>query len=172
MTAEDLEFVAMKTVFAALEPLDDDARARVVSYVVSRLEISVTAPVSKASVAVEETAPVLPSPGEVAAKFSNFAELVAAASPKSTADKALLAGYWLQVYEGKQNFDGFAANTILKHLGEGLANITNAIDALKNQKPQLVLQLRKSGTTKQARKTYMVTAAGIKAVENMISEND
>jgi hypothetical protein len=160
----------MKAVFTALEPLDHDARARVVSYVVSRLEIGITGQVAMAEIIEGQAAGTTPS--EVAVKFSNFAELVAAASPKSTADKALLAGYWIQVCDGKPNFDGFAANTILKHLGEGLANITNAIDALKNQKPQLVLQLRKSGMTKQARKTYMVTAAGIKTVQNMISEDD
>jgi hypothetical protein len=152
--------------------LDDEARARVVSYVVSRLEIGVTAPAAKQETATETATAAPLTSGEIAAKFSNFAEIVAAASPKSTADKALLAGYWIQIWEGKPNFDGFAANTLLKHLGEGLANVTNAIDALKNQKPQLVLQLRKSGMTKQARKTYLVTAAGVKAVENMIAGDE
>jgi hypothetical protein len=169
MTAEeaDLEFAAMRTVYSALEPLDDDARARVLAYVASRLEIGVAAPVIKQAdtVVVDEAA--TPSPTS-APKFNTFAELFSAASPKSSADKALLAGYWLQVCEGAQNFDSASANKILKHLGEGLANVTNAIDTLKNQKPQLALQLRKSGTTQQARKTYMVTAAGTKAVETML----
>jgi hypothetical protein len=56
----------------------------------------------------------------------------------------------------------------LKNLGQGLANITNAIDGLRNQKPALVLQLKKSGKSQQARKTYKLTVAGIKAVEVMI----
>lgn len=171
MTAEeDLEFAAMRSVYGALEPLDDDARARVLTYVASRLEIGVAAPVIKqadAAVVDESVAAPATSPAS-APKFNTFAELFSAASPKSSADKALLAGYWLQVCEGAQNFDSASANKILKHLGEGLANVTNAIDTLKNQKPQLALQLRKSGTTQQARKTYMVTAAGTKAVETML----
>jgi hypothetical protein len=36
------------------------------------------------------------------------------------------------------------------------------------QKPALVLQLKKAGKSRQARKTYKVTVAGVKAVEAML----
>lgn len=36
----DAEFSAMQSVYAALEPLEDDARSRVVNYIVARLEIA------------------------------------------------------------------------------------------------------------------------------------
>lgn len=168
----DAEFTAMHAVYKALEPLDDDARSRVVNYIVSRLEIAALSargslddetPGSEggdeASLADEETA---------APKYESFAELFDAAQPQSTSDKALVAGYWLQVCQGAPSFEGFSANRELKNLGQGLANITNAIEALKTHKPALALQLRKSGKSQQARKTYKLTVAGIKAVEAMI----
>ena len=104
-----------------------------------------------------------------ASKYGSLAELHDSAQPKSNADKALVAGYWLQVCQGSESFDGFSANKDLKNLGHGIGNITIAINSLRRQKPALVLQLKKSGTSKQARKTYKVTVAGIMAVKAMIN---
>ena len=42
--------------------------------------------------------------------FSSFAELYASAEPKSNAEKALVAGYWLQECQGGGNFTAAAAN--------------------------------------------------------------
>ena len=47
-------------------------------------------------------------------------------------------------------------------------SITDAIDAMKNQKPMLILQLKKSGNSRQARKLYKVSYEGMKRVEGMI----
>ncbi len=59
-------------------------------------------------------------------------------------------------------------NNELNHLGQKVANITNAMTSLNETKPQLVLQLRKSGKSQQARKTYKLSAAGINRVKEMI----
>lgn len=170
--APDKEFAAMQAVHKALEPLDEDARKRVVEYISARLEIAPPTPVAPRTVQpasdekVDEAALEAEETG--APKFSSFAELCDAAQPKSNSEKALVASYWLQVCQAADSFDGFSANKELKNLGHGISNITNAIEALKGRKPALVLQLKKSGKTQQARKTYKVTIAGIKAVEAMI----
>ncbi len=101
--------------------------------------------------------------------FSEFAELYAAADPHSNADKALIAGYWLQFCQGADNFTGHAVNAELNHLGHKLANVTDAMSKLISVKPNLVLQLRKSGKSQQARKTYKLSAEGNKRVKEMIS---
>jgi hypothetical protein len=169
----DAEFSAMQTLYAALEPLDDEARNRVVNYIVARLEIALqsAAKPSGGGTAVpggdEEAA--IEKETTIAPKYDALAEIYDAAQPKSNAEKALVAGYWLQVCQGAESFDGLTANRELKHLGRGLANITNAIDSLKGQKPALALQLKKSGKSQQARKVYKITVAGIKAVEAMIN---
>ena len=71
--------------------------------------------------------------------------------------------------QGEADFDAQSVNTKLKHLGHGVGNITQALDVLKDRRPQLIVQLRKSGTTKQARKKYKVTTAGKSAVEAMLA---
>lgn len=59
-------------------------------------------------------------------------------------------------------------NTALNNLGHKLANVTVSLSVLIEAKPQLVLQLRKSGKSKQARKTYKLSVAGIDRVKEMI----
>jgi hypothetical protein len=169
------EFDAMKIVYEALEPLEDDARERVVKHVAGMLEISVVMKPGKPDPVVSEADQDSGDAATVAAAatsvpaFKNFAELFAAADPETTAHKALVAGYWIQVSEGNPSFEGQRANKELAHLGHKLANITNAVDTLKAQKPALVIQTKKSGTSQQARKTYMVTHAGIEAVKAMLN---
>jgi hypothetical protein len=101
--------------------------------------------------------------------FSSLPDLYAAVSPASDPARALVVGYWFQVKQGEQDLDGFRINKELKHLGHGVSNITTALSSLIERKPQLVIQTRKSGNSKQARKRYRLTDAGIRAVERMIS---
>jgi hypothetical protein len=170
MSDIDAELTAMQTAYATLSALDTEARTRVLNYLISRLEVTTLNTKSKTlpdnSVALVEA-----DTQESTQSFGSLAELHDAAGPKSNAEKALVAGYWLQVCEGNETFDSQSANTALKHLGDGVANITAAIDSLKNQKPALALQLRKSGKSQQARKVYKITVAGIKAVENMMASH-
>ncbi len=80
----------------------------------------------------------------------------------------MVAAYWLQVCQGAESFVSYSVNKALKNLGHGVSNVTGAFDALRRSKPALVLQLRKAGKSRQARKTYKVTKAGVAAVEEMI----
>jgi hypothetical protein len=161
------EFDAIQTVYKALEPLDADGRQRVVNYIVSLfgLDSIVSEP---EEVAVEGS----PSANQnvVGLKFDTLADLYDAANPATNAEKALVVGAWLQDNIGHDSFSSQAINTELKHLGHGIANITNALEQLKDMKPAYIQQLRKSGSSQQARKTYKVTLAGIRAVKAMIEK--
>lgn len=166
------EFKAFLQVHEALVGLEDDAKVRVISSVSTLLGLA--APASSPPKRMEDSAAHSESHREPESEetggggFAEFAELYAKADPASQADKALVAGYWLQVCQGKENFSGQAVNTELNHLGHKIANITNAMTSLNDAKPQLVLQLRKSGKSQQARKTYKLSAAGIERVKDMI----
>ena len=167
----DQEFAAIRTVHGALEPLPPEARSRVVKYIVSLLEIdarvrSPSEPDEDNADEAEET----DHDGRVDSDLSydSFAELHDAAAPKTNADKALVAGYWLQECQGQENFSAQSANKELNHLGEGIGNITMALEALKKLKPAQILQLKKSGKSRQARKTYKVTVAGVRRVQEMV----
>lgn len=176
----DAELKAMQTIYGTLVALDDDARKRVVSYVSSRLGLGaqVQNPYSKPKHGA------MPSPDhdsfdesegeeEVAEgpqKFEHLAELFDAVSPQTDQERVLVAAYWLQTSTGAASVDGFRINKELKHLGHGVGNVTRAIDALKSMKPALMIQLRKSGKTRQARKEYKVTSAGEKALHERVNE--
>jgi hypothetical protein len=168
---KDPEFAAMRAVYDALSPLDGDAQSRVISYIMDRLEIETGTSAGHRRFAADEgeDEPELEQEQADAPKYGAFAELFNAAQPKTQSEKALVAGYWLQVCQGAESFDGFSANKELKHLGEGVENITAAITALKGLKPAQAMQLKKSGKSKQARKTYKLTVAGIQAVEGLIN---
>lgn len=172
--SDDTEFAAMQTIYNTLESLDDEARYRVIQYVTARLQISGLASTHHAldpSTSYDNSERDFPKTNTSVSKYGSLAELVDVTQPGTNAEKALVAGYWLQICQGGENFDGFSANKDLKNLGVGIANITNAIDALRNQKPSLTLLLKKSGKSQQARKTYKLTVAGIKAVEDMIQRH-
>jgi hypothetical protein len=73
------------------------------------------------------------------------------------------------VCEGADNFTAAEANTVLRDLGHKVANITEAIDTMKQVKPQLILQVGRTGSTPRARKFYKLSSEGAKRVEMMIS---
>ena len=167
----DEEFAAMQSVFGALEPLEPPSRRRVFEYVADRLGISVVRDARSGSFAgdSENGGHTTPEGGAASEReFVTLAELHDAANPRSDKDRVLVAAYWLQVCEGAESFVSYSVNKALKDLGHGVAHVTGAFDALRRQKPALVLQLKKSGKSRQARKTCKVTEAGVAAVKAMI----
>lgn len=164
----------MGAVAAALEPLADDERARVLRWARSRY--------SAASQEQDDDEQDDDAPDQVAhggtgkpgatgvQEFSEFADLYDAANPRSQEDRALLAAYWLQVAEGSNaGVQSQSVNSLLKDMGHGIANVTSALSGLMAERPNSVMQTRKSGSTRQARKTYKVTLAGINRVKQMLA---
>jgi hypothetical protein len=101
-------------------------------------------------------------------EFSDVAELFDAADPKTDWQKALVVGYWLVKGANQDDFAGADVNSQLKHLGHGVVNITDSLNKSMQRKPAFVIQTAKSGASKQARKKYKITKAGMTAVEAMI----
>ena len=166
------EFEAIRTVHEALEPLEPESRTRVLGYITSLLGIETAIAASNSKKDDEKSANEEEAAAAAAAKgvktYGTFAELYSAANPGSNGEKVLVAGYWLQVCASAENFTAAAAQKELTHLGHGVANITDAINSVKDQKPSLILQLKKSGNSKQARKLYKVSHEGVKKVEALI----
>ncbi len=164
MTDDD-EINAMSQVAAALTPLDDGARNRVLQWAVSRFR-------NKNQVLGRGAMDFIPAEeGQSGGtpQFENFAELFEATKPSTEREKGLVAAYWAQIGQSQPSFGSQTLNDALKDLGHGVGNITDALTALKEERPALLLQLKKSGTSKQARKTYKLTQEGIRRVQVMIS---
>lgn len=166
------EFEAIQTVHCALEPLEADARVRVLTYIASLMgiasHISVKGPAMGVDTADEQEEEEETNSNGRPREFDSFAELFDAANPHTQNDMALVAGYWLQEVRGADSFGALSASKELQNLGHKLANITKNLTYLKNLKPSLVLQLKKSGSSKQARKTYKLSHNGIRRVQEML----
>jgi hypothetical protein len=160
------EIEAMKRIADALEPLAEAARQRALQWAISRFRGAPVGDKGSESFANRQTEASNEGPSEVQ-RFESFAELFEATRPNSEKEKALVASYWAQVCESQSSFASQSLNTELKDLGHGIGNITEALTSLKNDRPALVLQLKKSGTSKQARKTYKLTQEGIRRVQTM-----
>ncbi len=160
------EINAMKSVAEALEVLDKGAVARVLNWAVARYQ---EGSASLHQVAPQDSASC--EPAEVAAEneFGDIGSFVSACNPVAQSEYVLAAAYWLQEVNGHDELNSQTINTELKHLGHGVKNITQCLTDLKNKKPQLVIQLRKSGSSQQARKKYKVTKAGIAETKTMLT---
>lgn len=161
------EIEAMKKLAAALEPLDDAARARALQWAVSRYRTSRLPATIDGGGQSHMTGDG--DSGE-RSSFETFAHLFEATSPKTESEKALVASYWAQVCENQASFAAQMLNTQLKDLGHRVGNITEALSALKAERPALVLQLKKSGTSRQARKTYKLSQEGVRRVQAMLRD--
>lgn len=161
------ELDAMAKMAALVEPLDPQARARAVLWLIQSLGIEL--PRNQFAQSKPGTLPGTPT-NSVATSFETLADLFHTASPKTDREKALVAAYWIQSSQGVTQFGSQEVNSELKHLGFGVSNITDALTQLMSDKPSLVIQLKKSGNSKQARKTYKVTDSGNRKVEEMLSQ--
>lgn len=165
------ELDAMRVVGDALASLDEESRTRVLRWAVDIYGVSMSLGKGKTKLKQDNTDDEFGDEEGEGQEFGSAAELLAAASPSTDVERVLIVGYWFQELQGQEDLDSQSINTELKHQGHGVSNITKAFGGLIRQKPQLVIQLRKGGNSKQARKRYKLTIAGIKRVKIMLAGN-
>ena len=170
----DPELEAIGSITAALTQLEDDqARARVLRYanerfgVLSREGHRSLRPAQEqehAAGAPRRQLPVAPADRT----FDDFADLFDTADPTSDLDKAMTGAYWIQCCIGEASWGAYRVNNLLKDMGHGVVNITTALTSAQKHKPARVRQTAKSGRSRQARKTYKLTTAGVKYVREKV----
>lgn len=171
----DPEIDAMSAVTDALEGLPAEAQARVLSWAGQRYNIAISAKLRTEDRAdddegEDEGGDAGEAAGSGSSAFADFADLFDAVNPSSDTDRALTGGYWFQVVRGNASFQAQQVNNALKDVGHGVENIARALSNLQDRSPALVRQLSKSGRTKQARKTYKLTAAGVSAIASRLPQ--
>lgn len=157
------ELKAMSTVEAAFKDLEDDEIGRVMQWANSKFK-GIPRP---AGGKMEVAAGV----GDDQEDHPDLATLFSAAAPANDAEKALVGAYWLQYREGAADVGTQAVNMQLKQLGHGIGNATRAFETLKAERPALIVQTKKAGSTQQARKKFKVTHEGMKKVEAMLQKS-
>ena len=160
-----LELEAMRQLVSALDALSPAGRDRVLDWTIKfyrskRAEASGLPGLNAQSDLTAGGSAELPD---------KIATLFAKANPGTESEKALVAAYWFLKHDGIEEIDSFRLNSELTHLGHRVSNITRALGLMITTKPALVVQTRKEGKTKQARKKYKLTVEGMRRVEHMLS---
>jgi hypothetical protein len=150
---DDRELKSMATIAEAFTGLDEAAVGRVIRWAAERYQVLLSLPKSSFVGAT--------SSQRHAPEVDDLATLFDSASPQTDAEKALVGGYWFQVVKDQKDFEAQPLNTELKNLGHGVGNITDAFASLMGRTPALVMQTQKTGSSRQARKRYRLTTAGI-----------
>lgn len=162
MDAVDEEVKAMSEVNSVLSRLSLEAAERVVRWAAARYGSgTIGDPITSLRIARGMG---------IQGAYGDFSSLFEATDPQTESKKALVAGFWFQTVRGQPDFDALQVNAELKNLGHGLSNVTRAFNALMAERPQLAIQIRKSGKSMQARKKYRLTAEGLRAVEAYLVE--
>jgi hypothetical protein len=163
---EDPELAAMAKITAALDSLEESTRERVLRWARERYTLVRSA--SSRDGGGHPSRGDISSSDRVVGKFTDIASLYDALSPTTEGDKLLAMGYWFQVLEGQTDLDSMTLNSELKNLGHPIGNVSRAMAALASSSPRYVIQTKKSGSTKQARKRFRLTTEGIRRVEQML----
>ncbi|HEU0052230.1 MAG TPA: hypothetical protein VFQ39_03590, partial [Longimicrobium sp.] len=98
----------------------------------------------------------------------NVASLVEQWRPETMAERALLGAFVLARGRPDRTVTSQAINAELKRNGLPVPNITRAIESNLRAKPPLMVQKKKMGTTRQARKQYALTPEGVELVESKL----
>ena len=166
------ELAAMQKVAEALEGFSPESAGRVLAWAASAFKAETGA------LLIQRGAPMAQAPEADAVEeedqedefdLGSLAELFERANPSTEAQRVLVASYYFQEHQDHDDVDAYSINAELKHLGHGAGNITRAFAKLIKRKPSLVMQVRKSGSSQQARKRYRVTNEGSKAVRRMLN---
>lgn len=174
----DSEIEAMSAIATALTDLEEDTQGRVLRWAAERYGVRIATTSRRAGAGADDQAEdwneevTEEEIAEEAPAYEHFAELFAKAQPKTDADKALVAAYWLQAIQGENTWQSAALQKELKNLGHIVGNITDALNSNMRKKPQRIIQLQKAGNSKQSRKTYKVTHEGLIYVQGMMRSED
>lgn len=90
--------------------------------------------------------------------------------PETMAERALLGAFVLARGRPERTVTSQAINAELKKNGLPVPNITRAIESNLRARPPLMVQKKKMGTTRQARKQYALTPEGVELVESKLRE--
>src|SRR5215210_4352846 len=97
---DDHELSAMAAIHAALEPLDEQARERVMRWAGARFDVPAKGPAGEVP-ARRSVAASGGENGDETTSFSEIGDLMEVAQPRTGRDRAIVAGYWFKQLAGR-----------------------------------------------------------------------
>ncbi len=165
---QDKEISAMASISLALADLDAEAISRVLRWAADRYNIGVSARGQSTPPRGNSEPQPDSQDNRNQVEFHQFSDFFDATDPTTEADRVLVAAYWFQIIKGTPELESQSLNTELKNTGHGISHMPHILDDLMKAKPRLVIQLKKQGTTQQARRKFKLTTEGIKKVKGML----
>jgi len=194
--SQDPEISAMSQTFEALKGLRRDQIRRIIHWIKDRFGLveyripvetapaAAPVPIGEPGPAVEVVPEVVPEPtvtegppAEPAAKipqkkdlidYDTVLDLFAESNVKKVSSRILLMAAYLQERHNFKEITSYDINFRLKRIGHGIQNISSSINGILKRKPQLMIELKKEGASKQARRKFKVTHEGLKAARNLL----
>lgn len=156
---------ALEAVLKALHGLEAAEQERVLRWAAEKLELG--SPIRQRQIGPPGGDPAAVA-GASLDQFESLGDAWGAAQVSSDPERALFVAAFLTKKSGQTELTGQEINRHLKDLGHRIGSINKAVGALQGRRPQLMVQTKKSGNTRQARKNYKVTAAGFAAAEKLL----
>lgn len=101
--------------------------------------------------------------------YDSFAAFYAAAAPRKGAQKAAVAGYWLETREAHESWKASEVNKLLKSIDVKVSSMSIVLtNAVKVESP-LVEELGRLGDSERSRKTFKLTDQGRAYVEAQLA---
>lgn len=105
---------------------------------------------------------------EQLATFATFADLYEVAAPKKGAQKAAVAGYWLETVQGQQSWKASEVNKLLKEIDVKVSSMSIVLtNAVKARNP-LITELERLGSGERSHKTFCLSDWGHSYVQSCL----
>jgi len=160
------EIKALNDIYTILNNMDHEARRRALLWINERFASDLKRNMASQAIKSQQG---LPGAAFEIKSFKSIVEIFSKARPKNDAEKVLIVASYLQENKPVEELTAREINMRLNFLGHSVRNITSTIGTLIKKRPQLMIQTRKEGKTRQAQKRYRVTAEGFAAVAGMIN---
>ncbi len=158
------ELSAMQAIAEIVSDLTPAERRHVAAWF-SAYAAEETEPVADASVVAPAEVQDTPAAAGIDG-IRTFAELLDAVAPKTGAQKAAVAGWWLEHREQHESWKASEVNKLLKSADVKVSSISIVLtNAVKATNP-LMEELARLGDGERSRKTFRLTAAGIAYVQD------
>jgi hypothetical protein len=169
----DQELEVLSKINGLISGLDQEAKMRVLTWIVNKHNLTnspTNSPtVQKQATALEDKLAIENT--EIISDLTSYtspAELLAKSNAGQGPERVLVISAYLQQKSG-QEVTAFDVNKVLKDIGYAINNgISHTFDSLMSRKPQLMVQTKKNGNSRQSKKLYKVTDEGFKKVFGML----
>lgn len=168
------ELAAMQQIANIVSDLTPAERKRVAAWLVE-LASQDELPQECAAEAAEDAEQAEDAQGDVPAEeleskeFETFAELYEAVAPRKGAQKAAVAGWWLETKQGQQSWKASEVNKLLKSIDVKISSMSIVLTNAVKAKDPLMVELERLGNSERSRKTFCLSDAGFAYVESALA---